>query len=370
MQKNVWHIFSTLSLGGPQRRFADYLARSKAQNLTHHVYAMDGRYEALDLVPGQQPLFDGGRVVPKGNTFAALKKCRQLLKTHRPNLLITYNWGATEWALANSFFPICPTLHIQDGFTDDEQNRELTGRRLMRMLSYRNCAKIIVPSRNLEKQVLTNWRVSEKRLTFIPNGIDTEHFNQPLDANFIEKYGVNNTGKTIGTVAALRTEKNIGRLIEAFSLVEDKHPDSQLVIVGDGVGMSALKMLANRVCSKDRVIFTGTLSNPEKILPVFNVFALSSDTEQMPLSVLEAMAAGLPVVSTDVGDIKQMVCEENAPYIKAHSAKILAKNISALLDEPEQAQNMGGKNKEKAHATYDIVQMVNAYDHLFTAHAL
>lgn len=363
--KDIWHIFSTLAVGGPQRRFADYIVRTNAKH-THHVYAMDNCYDALALMEGKEPLHDGEQVIMKGNTLAATVTCRKFLRAHKPDLLVTYNWGATEWALANSIFPICPTIHIQDGFGEDEQDGEITSRRLTRAFAYRNCTKIIVPSLTLQKQVSRGWYVSKNRLKFVPNGIDTELFSGTADAELVKSLGITGEGKTIGTVAALRAEKNIGRLIEAFSLVEDEHPNSQLVIVGDGVGMSALKMLAERVCGKGRVIFAGNLSEPERIMPAFDIYAASSDTEQMPLSIIEAMASGLPVVSTDVGDVKAMVSSDNKPLIAGRDADLLANNLCELLANPERAQTLGEQNRDKAKTEYGIDQMVTAYDRLFT----
>lgn len=363
--KNIWHIFSTLSVGGPQRRFADYLNRTQAGH-QHHVYAMDGRYDALALMEGKKPLHNGEQVIAKGNTLAATFSCRKFLKSHKPDLLVTYNWGATEWALANSIFPICPTIHIQDGFAEDEQDGEKTARRIVRKIAYRNCAKVVVPSLTLEKIARAGWRIPQKRLRFIPNGIETNAFAHAADADLMKTLGLASKGKTIGTVAALRAEKNIGRLIEAFSLVEDAHPEAQLVIVGDGVGSSALKMLAERVCTKGRVIFTGNLTQPEKILPAFDIFALSSDTEQMPLSIIEAMATGLPIVSTDVGDVKTMVSTNNKPFVRDRDAESLAADICHLLSAPEVAKTIGRENKRKAQTEYGVDHMVAAYDQLFT----
>ncbi|MEX0297444.1 MAG: glycosyltransferase family 4 protein, partial [Kordiimonas sp.] len=110
----------------------------------------------------------------------------------------------------------------------------------------------------------------------------------------------------------------------------------------------------------------GNMVQPEKILPAFDVYALSSDTEQMPLSIIEAMATGLPIVSTDVGDVKKMVSDENKPYIVGREAPVLAENLSGLLRTPTTAEKIGAANYQKAKAQYGIDQMVAAYDQLFT----
>lgn len=366
--KKILHVFSSLELGGAQRRFIDYVARSTAAHC-HSVYAMDGNYTALETANGVNLPWGKAMVVSKGHTLVAAKTARGLLKDLRPDLLVTYNWGAIEWALANRFFPVCPMVHIQDGFTEDELAAEIGKRRLLRGFTYRGCKAVVVPSETLLAIAKNSWHIPGDRLKFIPNGVDIKRFSAPADDAVLSALGIDPSKQIIGTVSGLRPEKNIGRLIEAFSLIENDHPDARLVIVGDGVGMSALRMLADRVCNKGSVIFTGSLANPETILPAFRLFALSSDTEQMPLSVIEAMATGLAVVSTNVGDIAKMVAKENAAYIEGHNAHVLAKNIAALLQNESVAQDAGKANLAKAETNFDMRKMVDTYDALFTSYS-
>jgi len=361
----ILHVFSSLELGGAQRRFIDYVKGSNA-SFEHVVYAMDGTYDALKLVPNIKPLFDGEKMVPKRDVLGAVKTCRKLLKQIKPNLMITYNWGATEWVMANSLMRICPMIHIQDGFSEEEQSEEVPKRRLLRSLAYRRCNTVVVPSRQLERLALSSWKIPKKKLLFIPNGINLSRFTEEADQNLLAQHNLKPTDKIVGTVSGLRPEKNIGRLIEAFSKVEDSDPDAKLVIVGDGIGMAALKMLADRVCTHGKVIFTGNLPEPEKVLPAFTIFALSSDTEQMPLCVIEAMACGLPIASTDVGDVATMVSEDNRLYIMGREAGPLADNIIGLLKTPDMARRIGVTNKEKAYSDYALDHMIEAYDTLIS----
>ena len=364
-RKTILHVFSSLELAGSQRRFIEYLEHT-ATDFHHTVYAMDGNYEALLHTDKARKVSEDEQLVKKGNTFKASLQCRKLLKRFSPDLLITYNWGATEWALANRFLPICPMIHIQDGFTEDEVYAERRRRVFLRQVSYRSCKYVIVPSRALEKLVKWSWKLPEGILRHVPNGIDIARFQKPAKADLVQAFSIDTKRPIVGTIAGLRPEKNVGRLIEAFSHVEDHIEGVQLVIIGGGIGMAALKMLAGRVCKPGSVILTGNLSEPEHILPTFDVFSLSSDTEQMPLSVIEAMAAGLPVVSTDVGDIAQMVSDENRPYVAGSKASTLSAGITELLASPEKAKSIGAVNRTKAEDTYSIGVMVETYDDLFT----
>jgi len=360
--QKILHVFSTLAVGGPQRRFADYLAGSK-KPFDHKVYAMDGRYDALTLMEGIEKPDD--QPIPKGDTWAAVKAARAYLKREKPDLLVTYNWGATEWVLANKYFRVCPMLHIQDGFNEDETGGETGKRRWMRRFAYKGCNGVVVPSHTLARLARQSWGISKKKLHYIPNGIVSERFKAPFDQAYCDSLGIREGTLVIGTVAALRPEKNIGRLIEAFSLLEDSHSNCQLVIVGDGIGLPALKMLAERVCRKGNVVFAGNEPKPERLLSRFDIFALSSDTEQMPLSVLEAMATGLPIVATRVGDVAKMVSSDNEPYIAGSDAKVLSANLLNMLAAPDIREAIGEANREKVSRDYELETMIEAYDTLF-----
>lgn len=358
----VLHVYPSFEVGGSQRRLVTYLNASRAQ-FDHQVYAMDGCYVAGELITNfkRADIHDGA--IPKGSMYKAIMAAKSQLQRIKPDLLVCYNWGAIEWALAAG--KNIPTIHIQDGFAEDEQVGEKMLRRLMRRFAYGRCKRVIVPSRNLEDIARNSWHIRQNNLTYIPNGIDLDLFAQAADQSLLSRFNLTRDNTIIGTVARLKPEKNIGRLIEAFSSVEDDFPSARLVVVGEGVGMAALKMLAERICSEGRVIFTGNISKPERIVPAFDIFALSSDTEQMPISILEAMAASKPVVSTDVGDVKRMVGETNRTYVADKSASKLAQKLSDLLSDPDLAIYIGRENRKMTEDHYSETSMIAAYDNVF-----
>lgn len=362
----ILHVFPSFELGGSQRRMTTYLNATKTPH-THLIHAMDGCYDAGELTDHFTKANLPEGAIPKGDTYHAVKACRALLAKVKPDLLVTYNWGSIEWALANRWPKRAPMIHIQDGFGEDEQTSELPNRRRLRRFAYRTCDRVIVPSRQLEKQAATNWKIAANRLSYVPNGIECSRFQGKADSKLLSQFGLSPTDVIVGAVARLTPEKNIGRLIEAFSTIENKHAQAKLVVVGDGVGMSALKMLAERICEQERVIFTGKIDTPEAIVPAFDVFALSSDTEQMPISVLEAMAASKPVVSTDVGDVKSMVAAENRSFIEGREAPELAASLDILLSDPALGTSIGKANTKVVEEQFSLQKMVDTYDQLFAS---
>ena len=115
----------------------------------------------------------------------------------------------------------------------------------------------------------------------------------------------------------------------------------------------------------DVVSFPGFIQAPHTILPAFDIFALSSDTEQMPLSIMEAMAAGLPVASLDVGDVRHMVAQENKDYISGRELPALTGSLLALLGGSADRSAIGGANKRLAEREFDSEKMLSSWKNLF-----
>jgi glycosyltransferase involved in cell wall biosynthesis len=346
------HVYPTFDVGGAQMRFA-HLANHFGSRYRHRVVAMNGGTAARALIRSDVDLDIVDLPVRRGDTLASVRLFRRTLAQLSPSLLVTSNWGSIEWAMANLDRRI-PHVHMEDGFGPEEADRQLPRRVWTRRLFLRG-STVVLPSRKLFDIASRIWRLPPQRLLYVPNGVDCSRF---------QAGGAPPAEPIIGTVAALRAEKNLARLIDAFASVAAGRP-ARLVIVGDGPQMADLRQKVDELGLATRVTFTGNRHDPEVLLPTFSVFALSSDTEQMPLSVLEAMAAGLPVASTDVGDVRTMVSPENTPYIVAKESSALAGAIEGLLEHPDIAQSIGAANRRKAHAEFDQSQMFAAYGRLF-----
>ena len=351
----ILQVFYTFDAGGAQVRFVQ-LANHFKNRYAHIVVAMDGRFGAAEkLVPNADVTL---RTVPsvKGRMFANRTPFRRMLAEIKPDLLVTHNWGTIEWALAD--IPrMVPHLHIEDGFGPDEAKAQLTRRIWVRRLALRNSA-VVLPSRNLHNIARQIWRLPERSVTYIPNGIDCARFEAAADPARTSLW--RGTGPVVGIVCALRAEKNVARLIRAFSIASGKVP-ARLVIVGDGAERPALEALVRESQLEDRVTFAGHTADPERLYGAFDVFALSSDTEQMPYTVLEAMAAGRALATTNVGDIGHMVAPENRPFIVPGEDEAMADALAALLADAPLRRRIGEANRERARSIYADQGMFEAY---------
>lgn len=353
----IVHVFPGFGVGGAQVRFAA-LANYFGPAFRHIVVSLDGNLACRERLRPDLDISFPAIAAPKRAMLANAWRFRRLLRNWLPALLVTNNWGAIEWAMAN-LPPIVRHVHIEDGFGPEERSRQLRRRTLLRRLVLAR-STVVLPSQTLRRIALDLWRLSPARVRYIPNGIDLARFETLPPRRAPDEPPV------VGTVAGLRAEKNVARLLRAFAVVT---PPARLIIVGDGPQRADLQALAATLGLGERVRFTGHIENPAPLYAGFDVFALSSDTEQMPLSVIEAMAAGLPVAATDVGDVRAMLTEENAPYVGGLSDGDLTRALDALLQAPALRARIGAANQAKARAAFNESAMFAAYGALWRGDA-
>lgn len=366
------HIVPSFGIGGQQIRLA-HLVNRLAERFRHTVVSLDGISTARTLVGETANLTVEVWNEPKHRLPRPrlLRRSCAFLKGLNPTVLLTYNWGATEWALANRIWLRLPHLHFEDGFGADESpTRQLRRRILFRRLALGGSkTKIIVPSQQLYRLAIDVWRFNRSKVAHVPNGIDCDRFLARPDSGLAARVGRKPDEVIVGTIAALRPEKNLPRLIRAFAALPSSAV-TRLVIAGDGPARPQLQSLVREARLEDRVVFAGPVSGANQVLGLFDLFALSSDTEQMPYSVLEAMAAGLAIVATDVGDIRIMVAEENRKLIVPCTDETgFAKALGALLHDGGLRSRLGRLNAERARQEYDISAMVARYDQLIRSSA-
>ena len=350
------HAFSTFAVGGPQVRFAT-IANHFGPSYRHAIVAMDGNLEARErLDPGLDVTYPAIHL-PKSDTLGNARRIRAALKSIRPDTLFTMNWGTIEWAIANRL-QLVRHIHVEDGFGPEERNSQIPRRVLMRRLFLRG-RTVVVPSLVLKGIAVNTWRLDPARVRYLPNGIDLARFDA------VTPHIWPGIGPIIGTVAALRPEKNIARLIHAFAQART-HRVARLVIVGDGPERPALERLATELGIAAEIIFAGHTPDPTALIAGFDIFAMSSDTEQMPISLLEAMAARLPVAATDVGDIRAILPPEQCPTITACEAAPLGTALALLLDNPAQRAALGLANHTKVARDYALETMLTSWQELLT----
>ena len=168
----------------------------------------------------------------------------------------------------------------------------------------------------------------------------------------------------IGTIAGLRSVKNLPRLVRAFAAMRNK--ESRLVIVGSGPESERIAAEARACGVAGRLLMPGFLPDPASFVGLFDIFALSSDSEQFPISLIEAMAAGLPAVATAVGDVRAIVASDNLPMIvDPQDEAAFAAALDSLAERPDLRGAIGLANRKRAQSEYGEAEMIERYAALY-----
>lgn len=344
-------VFPNFDIGGPQVRFIN-LINHHGTAWRHAIVSINGRRECAERISPDLDVRFPDVTMRRGALLANLRAIRRMLEALAPDVLVTHNWGSIEWVLANLSVGI-RHVHIEDGFGPEERSVQIGRRVLMRRMALRR-STVILPSLTLVRLAREVWRLPPRRMRYVPNAIDLRRFDPPASRPAA-------TPPCIGAVASMRPEKNLGRLLRAARLLIDEGLVFRLDIVGDGPERARLEALSAELGLAEVVNFTGALQDPSPAYRAFDIFALSSDTEQMPLSVIEAMAMALPVASTRVGDIAHMVAAENLPYLCDPDDHALAAVLRPLLRDAALRRRVGAANRAKAVREFDEQAMFDAY---------
>lgn len=344
-------------MGGQQRRLAS-LAAGLGDDFEHKVLSLDGEL-------GAEALLDRNRASAEAFPFEKsalidvrnISRFSKLLRAETPDVLCTYNWGSLEAGFANRVSVKAPHVHHEDGFGPDEVAGEQKQRRILARQFLLQKSYVTVPSAGLLRIACEVWRLDPARVSRNPVGVDLSRFHAPDRRH-------DRTPVTVVAIGALRQEKNFARLIAAFERA-DEGRRARLVIYGEGPQEDALRGLAAQSPAANRISLAGPTSAPQAALGEADIFALSSDTEQTPISLIEAMASGLPAIAPDVGDIRLMVSAANAAFIPAagdEDAYVAA--LAALIDDADLRERLGRANLAKA-PEFDERAMIESFRALY-----
>lgn len=364
----ILHLHSSFNLGGQESRTVRLMNHFGDQAEHTVLSAVDDAFGAAEAIDRRVKVTFPKDAAPSLKGMPAIGRYRQLAQYMKKfHLVLTYNWGAMDAVMAHTLFTrsmnLPPLIHHEDGFNDDEIDRLKKRRNWFRTIALQRSNALVVPSKTLEHIARTIWHQPLDKICRFPNGIDTDHFNRRPQRGSFLGFQKRNGEIVVGTIAGLRTIKNLPRLVRAVAAAG---PNIRLAIVGDGSERGAIMAEAERLGISDRVMMPGYLRDPARYIRLFDIFALSSDSEQYPISLLEAMTSALPVVSTDVGDVKNIVARENRLFIvpRADEAS-LAQAISELANDAGLREKLGSANRSLACALYDEETMFARYRQLY-----
>ncbi len=363
------HAFATFVAAGPQVRVAEMI-NALGSAWRHSIVPLDGHSEALSLLDDgiDARLFDP----PAGqSSLVRIPAMRRMIQREDPDLLLTYNWGSFDAVMAARTLSRRPHVHHEEGFNIDEVAGQKRRRVLCRRLFLRRCHRVVVCSSGLVSIARDTWGVRHDRVQLIHNGIHPDRFT-PGASEVRAQLGIPEDALVIGAVGHVRPIKNLPRLVEAFAHLDRAGRRAHLLVVGDGPERARLEGQARSLGDAGgRIHFPGHQSDLRGFYRAMDVFAISSDSEQHPVVLLEAMSTGLPAVSTDVGDVGLVLPEEQQRFlvpVEAEDAPArLARLLEELLASPELRERLGAQNRTRVIEGFSFEGMLEAYRGVYGA---
>jgi glycosyltransferase involved in cell wall biosynthesis len=360
----ILHINSARSFGGGERHTAD-LANALARR-GHEVFA---------AAPQHAPLVDELKRVPAENVFelplrnaldvqSAIELARRVKEL---GIEIIHAHVARDYLLAalasrRSGAPLVLTRHLE---------RPLKS---LHKWTLSGVARVIAVSEAVERSLLSQKIFPPEKIRRIPNGIDVEHFERRVRNFDIQRFrrlsGINSR-LVVGIAGELREHKGQEDFIQAAHLVARQFADVDFVIAGEDQSprkeyRARLERLVIELNLQTRVRFTGCLDDVATLLPALNVFVSSSRVEPFGLVMVEAMAAGLPVVATATGGAREIVLDGvTGRLVTVGDVPALAKAIAWLLSNEDERLRMGERGRERAVEHFNLERMVNETEALY-----
>lgn len=232
----------------------------------------------------------------------------------------------------------------------------------------------IIAVSEYDRETLLRYRIAPaSRIATIPNGIPPglppENQRDVYRHRMREQLGIPEEALVVGTIANFYRTKALDVLLHAMARAADEHQNLQLVLVGDGQERPSIERLIRELGLEDRVVLTGQLPEGRRLLPAFDIFVLASRKEGLPLALLEAMAAGLPVIVTQVGGMPEVVDHGHAGLtVPPEDPEELAAAMLDLISSPELAATLGRDARQRVLSHFTDEHMLARTLELYPGH--
>lgn len=361
-------VITELDVGGAERCLANLASRINRQRFEPVVYSLaprppagkDQLVEQLEQA-GVPTHFLGLR--SPWQFLLAISRLTRLLHEHQPQIVQTFLFHANVVGTLAARRAGVP--HVATGVRVADPRR---WRAWVERWACRNVDRIVCVSESVAKHC-RNWgRFRSEALTVISNGVNVDDFAsaQPID---LTELGLPAGRKAIVYVGRLDPQKGLDELMYVTVYLLLQHlPDRDLILVGDGPERKWLAWLAKHLTVDDRVHFTGWRSDIPAILAAAEMLVLPSRWEGMPNVVLEAMAAGKPVVARRVEGVEELLGELGRDQVVETGPKeLVADRIIHLAQNPQLAADLGRLNQVRARQFFSIEAMVEKYERLYAS---
>jgi len=354
----VVHVLDSLGPGGLERGVIN-LIRNASENFEHSIVCLSRSGSMAAELPEGTLVLELGK--PAGNSARFIWRLARTLKELRPNITHTRNWGGLDAVLAARLARIWGVVHGEHGWGVDDPQGQNRKRLLVRRFLSRWVREFTCVSKQMEQWLKSEVRV-RKPVTQIYNGVFVaDRLSAEEGSKLRDRLGLARRTFVAGIVARLDPIKDHETLFRAFRVVRKKASDVRLVVIGDGPERQRLMGLA-----EEGTLFLRHRPDATTLLRALDVFVLPSINEGISNTILEAMAAGLPVIASNAGGNPELVVHGETGFLfQVGDAEGLASNLLRYREQAALRRQHGDAGRQRAERKFTIRRMVERYEEVY-----
>ncbi len=353
---HVLHVVPGLMPGGMELTMARVICGLRRNGVRHSIVCLKGEAEIAGVLPAT---VDIHCLHSRPNEPQLPLRMARLIRRIHPTVIHARNWGAwPDTAVGRLLaWPVVPLVLSFHGLGN--AGFMPLRRRLASWMLARTATCLFTVSNQSKTLMVAKWGWPGRRVRVIPNGVDTDRFH-PVDRS-------GRHGRIIvGTVGNLRPVKNHALLVRACGDLVRRGLDLEVRIAGEGEERENLVSLAKKLGLEDRLKLHGRVEDVPGFLHELDIFVLSSDSEQHPNALNEAMACGAACVSTRVGCVEELLDYGRCGRIvQPGDPAEMAAALGDLAKDPARRQRLGTAARQRACDHYSLKRMLAAYDDMY-----
>ncbi len=367
----ILHVLDSLGVGGMERVVIDVVNGLDHSRFDQAVCCVSRKGEAAWRLRDGVLCIDLGK--GDGADYLAPLKIARVIRREAPDIVHSQSWSGVDAAIAK-LLTGARLVHSEHGRNYPHLDSEPLKRRIARRGIYNLAGAVFAVSRETRDYYCRETGFPCDRMRVITNGIDVRRIDDS-SGGAREELGIGADDFVIGTVARLDATKDTITLARAFARLYrsqvpaskgGREPGLRLLIAGGGALSKAIEDFVAEQGLNGAVIFTGVRHDVPRLLGAMDLFALSSLSEGMPITVLEAMSARLPVVATNVGALPELVEEGLTGFlVEPKDDQALAERFARLYSNHDLARRFGQEARRKVEREYSLDLMLRRYTELY-----